>query len=386
MQLSDYGLSRERGFLSHYEIEEIALPSQFDEAKQAAAALSDWLTSGRVRHWLKQVANPGIEDWAREAPEEQVRTAMVHYSFLVQAYVWGEPEPPAHLPGNLARPIVALADRLGQAPLLPYSAYVLDNWARIDKDGPISLDNIYMHQNFLGGADENWFVMVHVAIEAEAGVLLDDAVKLIAAARAGDAAEAERLLIEMNEAWERIYAHFARMPERCDPYIYFQRVRPFIHGWANNPALGEGLIYEDVERFEGRPQAYRGQTGSQSSIVPAMDALFGVGHSDDPLKRFLDELHNYRPVPHRRFVEDLAAQSRLRDFVSGSASACLKEAFNACIEQIARFRTRHLEYAASYINKQMTSNPGNDPDVGTGGTPFMKYLKKHRDENRAQVI
>jgi indoleamine 2,3-dioxygenase len=386
MQLSDYGLSRSRGFLSHYEIDEIALPSRFAESKQAAEALTDTLTSGRARHWLDRLADPGIEAWAREAPEEQVRTAMVHYSFLVQAYVWGEPEPPAALPAHLARPIVALADRLGQAPLLPYSAYVLDNWARLDKAGPITLENIYMAQNFFGGADENWFVMIHVAIEAEAGVLLDNAVGLVRSARAGDAPEAERLLVEMNEAWERIYAHFARMPERCDPYIYFQRVRPYIHGWANNPALGEGLIYEGVERFEGRPQAYRGQTGSQSSIVPAMDALFGVGHSDDPLKRFLDELHQYRPVPHRRFVEDLAAQSTLRQFVGGSGSASLKAAFNACIEQVARFRTRHLEYAASYINKQMASNPGNDPDVGTGGTPFMKYLKKHRDENRAQAI
>ena len=386
MQLSDYGLSRERSFLSHYEIDAIALPSQFAGMKQAADDLSDLLTSGRVRHWLDQLCDPGLEDWALEAAEEEVRTAMVHYSFLAQAYVWGEPEPPVHLPANLARPIVALADRLGQAPLLPYSAYVLDNWARLDKAGPINLENIRMVQNFLGGADENWFVMVHVAIEAEAGVLLDNAVKLIAAAKAEDAAETERLLTEMNEAWERIYAHFARMPERCDPYIYFQRVRPYIHGWANNPALGEGLIYEGVDRFEGRPQAYRGQTGSQSSIVPAMDALFGVGHSDDPLKRFLDELHHYRPVPHRRFVEDLAAQSTLREFVGTAGTPSLKDAFNACIEQVARFRTRHLEYAASYINKQMASNPGNDPDVGTGGTPFMKYLKKHRDENRAQLI
>jgi indoleamine 2,3-dioxygenase len=332
------------------------------------------------------LAEPGIERWALTAPEAQVRTMMVHYSFLVQAWVWGEPGPPVSLPANLARPIVALADRLWQAPLLPYSAYVLDNWARMDKTGPVALDNIRMVQNFLGGADENWFVMVHVAIEAEAGVLLDNAAGLVAAAAREDAETCEALLAGMDLAWERIYAVFKRMPERCDPYIYFHRVRPYIHGWANNPALGGGLVYEGVEKFGGKPQALRGQTGSQSSIVPAMDALFGVRHSDDPLKAFLDELHLYRPVAHRRFIEDLAAHSTLRAFVNRTNSPALRDAFNACVEQVARFRTRHLEYAASYINKQAGSIAGNDPDVGTGGTPFMKYLKKHRDENRAQVV
>ncbi len=386
MEIKEYGLSRERGFLSHYEMDEIELPEQFDEVLGAAELLSGLLTSGRVRHWLDQLDDPKIEDWAAEAPEEQVRTAMVHYSFLVQAYVWGEAEPPKHLPANLARPMVAIADRLGQAPLLPYSAYVLDNWARIDKLGPIDLDNIYMVQNFAGGDDENWFVLVHVAIEAEAGVLLDNAARLVAISQGGDRAEATQLLREMNDAWERMYAHFARMPERCDPYVYFHRVRPYIHGWANNPALDGGLIYEGVEKFGGKPQAFRGQTGSQSSIVPSMDALFGVRHSDDPLKSFLDELHAYRPVQHRRFIEDLAANSRLREFVSESDDAELREAFNACLDQSTRFRTRHLEYAASYINKQAGSFPGNDPDVGTGGTPFMRYLKKHRDENREQLV
>ena len=386
MQLSDYGLSRTRGFLSQHEVDEIALPSMFADVVAAAGQLSALLTTGRVRHWLGQIGDPGLEDWAREAVEEEVRTAMVHYSFLVQAWVWGEPEPPQHLPANLARPIVALADRLDQAPLLPYSGYVLDNWYRLDKSAPIDLDNIAMHQNFLGGVDENWFVLVHVAIEAEAGVLLDNAVALIAAAEQADAGEAERLLVEMDAAWERIYGHFARMPERCDPYVYFHRVRPYIHGWANNPALGEGLVYEGVEKFAGRPQAFRGQTGSQSSIVPAMDALFQVGHSDDPLKAFLTELHQYRPMAHRRFIEDLGARSNVREFVGQAGSPGLTAAFNACIEQAARFRTRHLEYAASYINKQAGSIAGNDPDVGTGGTPFMRYLKKHRDENRAQVI
>ncbi|MCB2086556.1 MAG: indoleamine 2,3-dioxygenase [Sphingomonadaceae bacterium] len=386
MEIKDYSMSRERGYLSHYEIDEITLPSRFDGVKQAAGNLSGLLSTGRVRHWLDQLGDPILEEWAREAPEEEVRTAMVHYSFLVQAYVWGEAEAPASLPANLSRPMVAVADRLGQAALLPYSGYVLDNWARLDKSGPISLENVYMYQNFVGGDDENWFVMIHVAIEAEAGVLLDNAAKLVTIAKNGDDAEAERLLVEMDEAWERIYGHFARMGERCDPYIYFHRVRPYIHGWANNPALDGGLVYEGVEKFGSKPQAFRGQTGSQSSIVPAMDALFQVGHSADPLRSFLDELHHYRPVQHRRFIEDLAAQSTLRDFVSASGSQSLKDAFNACLEQSARFRTRHLEYAASYINKQAGSIAGNDPDVGTGGTPFMKYLKKHRDENRAQTV
>jgi indoleamine 2,3-dioxygenase len=387
MELSDYGMSRERGYLSHYEIDAIELPEQFDPVLEAASNLSALITTGRIRYWLDALPELNLVEWARTAPEEEVRTAMVHYSFLVQAYVWSEPTPPKHLPANLSRPMCAIADRLGQAPLLPYSAYVLDNWYRLDKAGPITLENIAMYQNFLGGADENWFVLVHVAIEAAAGVLLDNAAKLVSVARQGNETEATRLLKEMDQAWERIYAHFARMPEQCDPYIYFHRVRPYIHGWANNPALaGGGLIYEGMERYEGKPQAFRGQTGSQSSIVPAMDALFQVGHSADPLKTFLDELHSYRPVEHRRFIEDLAAQSTLRTFVAGADNGELKAAFNACLEQSTRFRTRHLEYAASYINKQAGSIAGNDPDVGTGGTPFMKYLKKHRDENKAQLV
>lgn len=385
MDLKDFGLSAERGYLSSYEIDEIALPDSFDAALAAASQLSALMTSGRVRNFLHQVAFPDMADFLDTADDAQIRTAMVHYSFLVQAYVWGESEAPTTLPANLSIPIVALADHLGLAPLLPYSGYVLDNWHRLDKSGGITLENIAMYQNFFGGQDENWFVLVHVAIEATAGRALQLATELVTASDNQDEAEVERLLSEMNMVWDEMNAHFDRMPERCDPYIYYQRVRPYIHGWKNNPAMPDGLIYEGVERFGGRPQAFRGQTGSQSSIVPAMDALFQVVHQNDPLREFLDELHAYRPPTHRAFIDAMRQKSGLRDF-SKTQNSDLKDAFNACVEQVARFRSRHLEYAASYINKQASSGAGNDTDVGTGGTPFMKYLKKHRDENRAQTI
>ena len=365
---------------------DIDLPDIFAPVLEAADNLSGLMTTGRVRHWLERLPALDLAEWAANAPEEQVRVAMVRYSFLVQAYVWGENDAPAALPANLARPMVALADRLDQAPLLPYSGYVLDNWTRLDRDQPIDLDNVYMVQNFYGGADENWFVLIHVAIEAAAAPILALACDLVAAAEAEDTATATALLEEMHGHWDAVNAIFDRMPERCDPYIYFQRVRPYIHGWANNPALPDGLIYEGVAKYEGKGQAFRGQTGSQSSIVPSMDALFQVRHENDPLRAYLDELHAYRPVQHRRFIEDLRERSRLREFAVASGDAALRMAFNANVEQVARFRTRHLEYAASYINKQAGSGKGNDTEVGTGGTPFMKYLKKHRDENRAQVI
>lgn len=386
MKLLDYDMSASRGFLSCFEIVDIDLPDLFVPILKAAENLSGLMTTGRVRHWLEQLPTLDLTDWAANAPEEQVRIAMVRYSFLVQAYVWGESEAPTTLPANLARPMVAIADRLDQAPLLPYSGYVLDNWARLDRNAPIDLDNVYMVQNFLGGADENWFVLIHVAIEAAAGPLLDLACGLVTAAKTENVVKATALLEEMDGHWDAVNAIFDRMPDLCDPYIYYQRVRPYIHGWANNPALPDGLIYEGVDKYEGEGQVFRGQTGSQSSIVPSMDALFQVSHENDPLRAYLDELHAYRPVQHRRFIEDLREQSKLREFAIASGDPALRKAFNASVEQVARFRTRHLEYAASYINKQAMNGTGNDTEVGTGGTPFMKYLKKHRDENRAQVI
>jgi indoleamine 2,3-dioxygenase len=74
-----------------------------------------------------------------------------------------------------------------------------------------------------------------------------------------------------------------------------------------------------------RPQAFRGQTGSQSSIVPAMDALLSVGHAADPLRSFLDELHAYRPPAHRRLIEDIrAAEPSARLSWNSSGDAALK--------------------------------------------------------------
>ena len=59
---------------------------------------------------------------------------------------------------------------------------------------------------------------------------------------------------------------FSKMPEKCDPYVYYHRVRPYIFGTKDNPVLKKGLIYEN--QFDNKPQFFRGETGAQSSIIP----------------------------------------------------------------------------------------------------------------------
>ena len=243
MQLSDYDVSAERGFLANFDPDQVVLDGALAPIRDAALSLPHLLPSGRIRTLLQRLPTPDIARFCADSSDAEQRLAMVHYSFLVQAWVWGEADAPRHLPENLAVPIWLLARKLGQQPLLPYSGYVLDNWGRLDRDAPIALDNIYMPQQFLGGQDEAWFVMIHVAIEATAGRLIAEIPALIDAAARMDGETMHACLDRISSVWDDINAIFDRMPERCDPYVYFHRVRPWIHGWKDNPALGPGRAF-----------------------------------------------------------------------------------------------------------------------------------------------
>ena len=378
--LNAYDVSPDRGFLCGFDPTTVELPDCLRPAADLAAKLPDLLVSGTARRAIESLEDADLDALAKVDDMDALRVSLVHYTFLEQAYVWCEDPAPATLPRSIARPLWALAERVGQPPILTYSQYVLDNYASINANEDISLSNARMVQRFLGGADEAWFVLIHVAIEAAAGPMLGRIPAAISAAQSMESSELTDQLGAMVGTWDRMIAVFDRMPDYCDPYIYFHRVRPWIHGFTDNPALPNGIVYEGVEATAGKPQHFRGQTGSQSSIVPVMDALLAVGHHQDPLRRYLDELHEYRPIGHRRFIEDVRATSSVRNAVKTIDDPRLTSAYNDCLDRLTRFRTRHLEYAAHYIQKQSHGSKGNDSAVGTGGTPFMKYLKKHRDE------
>jgi len=368
----------ERGFLPDPDpLRE--LPAGFAAWEERAHELGRLIVAGRVRRaieWLP-LLDPGA---LADGPE--LRRAMLLLSFLGHAYVWGGRTPAARIPDVLAVPWVAVADRLGRPPILSYASYALDNWRRLDRDAPLALDNLALLQNFTGGADEDWFVLVHVAIEAAAAPALGALLPAQAAAASEDVAKLGEQLDCVARSLERMTALLGRMPEWCEPAVYYRRVRPWIHGWQDQPALPEGVVYEGVARFGGRPQRLRGETGAQSAIVPALDAALGVHHADDPLRGYLREMRDYHPPLQRSFVERIEAGSSIRACVEAhrEVSPGLRRAHRACLAELARFRSLHLEYAARYVHAQAQTGPANPTEVGTGGTPFMPYLKKHLDE------
>ena len=363
----------ERGFLPSPDPLE-RMPTGFESWDEIGYDLPKLLAAGRARAVLSLM--PQLDP--AELPDEAVPRAMLLLSFFGHAYVYQswQSDVAVHLPAALARPWVSVANRLGRPPILSYASYALDNWRRLDPAGPISLGNLALLQNFLGGLDEEWFVTVHVQIESQAAAALHALPRAQRAAANRDPDSVCSSLKAVGTALERMHHTLLRMPENCDPYIYYHRVRTFIHGWQRHP-----VTYEGVHEHEGTPRTYYGETGAQSTIVPCLDAALGVQHSRDELREYLAQMRRYMPRGHVAFLKALERGPSVRDFVEQSGDSQLRDLYDVCLERVDAFRSTHLEYAARYIQNQAQVG-ANSTEYGTGGTPFMRYLKKHRDETR----
>ncbi|MBI5776575.1 MAG: hypothetical protein HY444_04215 [Nitrospirae bacterium] len=386
--LAEFDISPDRGFLPVAD----PLPALSEPASasfnQLAGELPKLLAARHVRTTIQRLQDilPDIVDgWSMD----EYRCIGRALSFLSHAYVWEDPQrPERRLPAKLAIPWYRVMKLLGRPPVLSYASYCLDNWRRLDPLKPIELGNIALLNNFLGGVDEEWFVLVHVDIEARAGHAMAGICEAQAAAIAGNPNRVLRGLVSIAVGEERMVNTLLRMPERCDPYIYYNRVRPYIHGWKDNPALPDGIVYEGVEDYRGAPQRFRGETGAQSSIIPALDAALGVAHAEGPLTHYLVEMREYMPPKHKAFLQALEAarDDQGRSLLYGycrdrkQKEPKLWTAFGECVRNLARFRETHYDYADRYIHQQHQRSLSNPTEVGTGGTPFMRYLKEHLDE------
>lgn len=293
-----------------------------------------------------------------------LRLYYVRLGFVASGYVNQiGPAPATVLPANIAVPLCHACRLLDRPPILSYDGYALYNWKRFDPAGPIALGNIDTFQNFVHLYDEHWFILVHVEIEALAAGLLAAVRDAGAAALAGDAAGVNAALTRVADAVRKQAAVLRRIPEKMDPHVYYRAFRPYIRFFEN-------VVYEGVEE---KPASYRGETGAQSSVMPALVAFMKIPHQPTMLTDHLADMRRFMPREHRELLAEVAAMPDPRPLAE-------KDAYNAVLEEMAKFREVHFGWADLYIHQRVA-----DPR-GTGGTPYRQWLQQLIDETRGHMM
>ena len=375
--LKHFELSHERGFLPVQDPAR-ALPRELAAWDEVGADLPKLLAAGRARAALAALPPLDPHTLPGGAP---LRRAMLLLSYFGHAYVWGGPEPDARIPAAVAVPWCAVAARLGRPPVLSYASYALDNWRRLDPTGPLDLSNLAILQNFLGGADEDWFILVHLEIEARAARVLRRARPGLrgrrgerrARARRAPRARSPRASSRSARAWAACPScairtsttgacartstagRTTRCCRRASSTRASRRSAAARSGCAARPARRAASCPRSTRRSASRTRAIR--------CAPTWPRCATT----------------CRPATASSLAAVEAAPP-LRAAVAASGDAELRAAYDECLRWLEAFRSTHLDYAARYIHRQSATGAANPTAVGTGGTPFMAYLRKHRDE------
>lgn len=356
----------ERGFLPERDpLAAFPCGSPLSVLDEIGRDLPSLLEDPGFRAYARELSLPTCPDNPRDPDTlAQLRLYYVRVGFLASAYVNQTSQQRASvLPRNIAIPLCQACALLKRPPILSYDGYALYNWKRFDREKPVALGNIDTLQGFVHMYDEHWFILVHVEIEAIAARILGAIARVAAAPASARAEVVNGALAAIGSAVEEQVAVLRRLPEKMDPALYHRTFRPYIRFFEN-------VIYEDVS--EG-PMHFRGETGAQSSVMPALVAFMKIPHQPSVLTNHLADMRRFMPAPHRALLTEIEAMPSIRDIADAGP-------FNEVLDQMAAFRDTHYRWAQEYINR-WTDDPR-----GTGGTPYMSWLKQLIDETRAHKL
>ena len=357
------------------------------------AGVAPGLLEGRQFHALAAEL-PVFRGSLRGIPSPVLWRVFVSVSFLVQSYIWGDPGfpkvPRTHLPPGLAVIAYRLSTHLGVRPLLVYASYALKNWRRIDPGGPISAENVTMLDHFNSQSvveryrAEDWFVAIHVEIEHEARRLLRAMEEAEDARLAGQVVELVLWLNDMSDSLSRMRHTLSRMSERCGPEVYYEFVRPYLSGFTK-ALIPSGVVYEGVNAYRGLPQYFDGQTGAQSSIMPALDRFLVIAHHSKDLSSHLGRmLHQHTPREHKAYVLAWAKRERFCDttvrWKNLEKDSWVEDALRNVRLQAALFRREHYILAITHIARPAHRMFGETNPLGTGGSKLILSLFLHLEE------
>jgi len=369
--LKRFSVDQERGFLPNPD-PFLVLPPQFEVWDKLGAEMPSLLAKGDFR---SAVENLPLIHADKLKNDSDINRAMLLLSMFANAYISCGPDTVRIIPLVLSVPLSEVANSSGRPPISSHASIVLNNWRRINPEGPIELENLRTVQNFLGGQDEEWFFLTTVAIESLGAPALSAVLEGLEAAASSDNKKFVDALERITKSIYNCTNVLDRIPEKCAPHIFYSQIRPFLAGWPE-----EGIIYEGVS---DEPKVYIGGSAAQSSLLQSIDAAMGIFHPHADSGPFLKKMRKYMPLAHRKFIEYLETQLSLKKYVEQNESRELNDVLNRCINTLDGFRKKHMQIAVHYILDQVKDG-GNV--IGTGGTEFVTFLSRTRTETSDNFI
>ncbi|KTW29376.1 hypothetical protein T552_01330 [Pneumocystis carinii B80] len=408
-RLEEYGLSKKMGFLPDKEPLSRLTKKYYEPWEKIMDHYNDYVLMGRFRRIIDELPILSIE-YLVSLKEKQ--RAYLILSFMAHSYVWIDKKPSDRLPASIAKPWIQVSEILEIRPIISYAAVCLWNWRHPFPNEPMNLSNLATLHTFSGTKDESWFYLISTFIEIEGAPCLQIILDTISAAYSKNRNIYIANMKKLSFYIEKITEILSRIYEKCDPYIFYWKIRPYLSGWKNmaDAGLPKGVIYEGCSDDY---RQYSGGSNGQSALIHLLDTALGVDHnpigtlsyktntcnaSVEKKCNFFQEMREYMPGSHRRFLEHLEKIINIRQFsLDNSNDFDVVSAYNACIINLKKLRDKHLQVVSRYIIIQSKNenfiNMGLARHVnekenlkGTGGTNLISFLKQFRNETTSCII
>ncbi|KAJ1799245.1 tryptophan 2,3- dioxygenase [Coemansia sp. RSA 2399] len=440
LRLKDYDISPIHGFLpTEQPLRRLSDP-YYEPWEMIMDKYNHYLLGHHIRRLARKMPILSTDKLSTQAEYQRAFTVL---SFMAHAFVWGRngaaSEPASEfLPPPIAIPWVTVAEMLQLNPVVCCAAVCHWNWQILDEsaEDPMSLDNLGTLHTFSGSMDESWFYLVTVAIEAKCAPGLNAILDAIAGVESDNIDRVTRALNRISSALCEANAILERMYEHCDPYVFYWKIREFLAGWENMAEAGlpYGVLYEGVDDTDTfsldnwqslirRFRKYAGGSAAQTPLLQAFDIALGIKHyptgkrgkqssviearkrlreqdgipEPPPANSYLVRMRDYMPGGHRRFLEDLAATCRIREYVLLTCSdsllmqngagdddprVLLRRAYNRCLDMMKAFRDKHIMIVSRYIIAPARSGPS---IVLPSVPPISSHIIPPEEQSRARA-
>lgn len=213
-------------------------------------------------------------------------------------------------------------------------------------------------------------------MEARGARVLPQLIEAMQAVRSDSEDTVTDGLIVLAECINDLSVLLARMYERCDPYVFYHVIRPFLAGSKNMAAAGlpKGVFYDEGDG-KGEWRQYSGGSNAQSSLIQLFDAFLGVKHyatgegsqQTSKAQAFISvgdcvyvvtgliadvfqDMRLYMPGGHRRFLEAVESSSGVQSYsLSKAEDHPTRKAYEAAVAALAALRSFHVQLVTRYI-------------------------------------